>query len=90
MAIVDVGQIVVELESFKVEGVLELHIKETLNNHAALYLFAKLKDGQKDSPLGSISNHGITCIAELYVKLARENLMQPLGLRDDFCRYQWK
>ncbi|MCL2815996.1 MAG: DUF2345 domain-containing protein [Oscillospiraceae bacterium] len=54
MAVIEVGKL--KIEPFILEAVLEIHIKEILNDHAVFYLLARLKDDQQSKPLNDISN----------------------------------
>lgn len=53
MAVIDVGQI--EIEPFKLDTVLELHLKENLNEHATFYLLAMLDKEEEIAPLDTVS-----------------------------------
>jgi hypothetical protein len=54
MAVIEAGKI--EIEPFNINAVLELHMIEALNEHAKLYVLARLENEQEDKPIGSVSD----------------------------------
>jgi len=54
MALINDGKI--EIEPFTLDAVLELQMREALNEHAVLYLLARLEKDQYDKPLNAVAN----------------------------------
>lgn len=54
MAVIEDGKI--EVEPFTLDSVLELHVNETLNDHAVFYLLARLEKEQQGKPLDAVSD----------------------------------
>ena len=71
MAVMEVGKL--NIEPFTLEAVMEIHIKEILNDHAVFYLLARLEEDQEDDPIFDISN-------ETSIKLTSDGTVLFIGV----------
>jgi len=67
----EVGKL--NIEPFTLEAVMEIHIKEILNDHAVFYLLARLEEDQEDDPIFDISN-------ETSIKLTSDGTVLFIGV----------